>query len=145
MNNFNGMVNNTQRNSFPSYFNPVSNNNATNNIIWVQGIEGAKAWQLAPNSMVVLLDSEAEGKMYIKVTDNIGMANLRIFSYVEETVQPAQGNTTTNNSLDLSEYVKKDELSTLIKELINNEQFVSTVESATTADSTKRVITVPKK
>ena len=142
MNNFNGMVNNTQRNSFPSYFNPVSNN-ATNNIIWVQGIEGAKAWQLAPSSMAILLDSEAEGKMYIKVTDNIGMANLRIFSYVEETVQPAQGNATTNNSLDLSEYVKKDELSTLIKELINNEQFISAVESTT--DSTKRVITVPKK
>ena len=137
MNNFN-----TQRNSFPNYFNPVSSNNATNNIIWVQGIEGAKAWQLAPNSMAILLDSEIEGKMYIKVTDNIGMGSLRIFNYVEEKMQPAQGNV-TNNGLDLSQYVKKDELSTLIKELINNEQFISTAESTT--DSAKpKVITVKK-
>jgi hypothetical protein len=108
------------------YFAPTNNARATNNIIWVQGIEGAKAWQLAPNSMAILLDSESDGKMYIKVTDNIGMASLRIFNYVEEIVHPAQGNVTTNNSLDLSQYVKKDELSTLIKEIIN-EQPVSTV------------------
>ena len=29
--------------------------------------------------------------MYIKVTDNIGMGSLRVFNYVEELVQPAQG------------------------------------------------------
>ena len=39
-----------------SYFAPASNVRATNNIIWVQGIEGAKAWQLAPNSMAIFLD-----------------------------------------------------------------------------------------
>ena len=139
MNNFNGMVNNTQRNSFPSYFNPVSNN-ATNNIIWVQGIEGAKAWQLAPSSMAILLDSEAEGKMYIKVSDNVGMSKLRIFNYVEEIPST---NVPINNDLDLSQYVKKDELSNLIKELLANEQSISTV--ATSDDATaQRVITIKK-
>ena len=51
MNNFNrGM----QKNQFSSYFDPVSGiGPATNNIVWVQGIEGAKAWQLNPNSMVI--------------------------------------------------------------------------------------------
>ena len=122
-----------------SYFAPTSNVRATNNIIWVQGIEGAKAWQLAPNSMAILLDSESDGKMYIKVTDNIGMGSLRVFNYVEEIAQPAQVNT-INSSLDLSQYVKKDELSTLIKEIIN-EQSVSTVD----ADPTKPgVITIKK-
>ena len=48
MNNFNGMVSNNQRNSFPTYFN---SNASTNNIVWVQGIEGAKAWQLMPTMM----------------------------------------------------------------------------------------------
>jgi hypothetical protein len=109
-----------------SYFAPMTSIRSTNNIIWVQGIEGAKAWQLAPNSMAILLDSENDGKMYIKVTDNIGMGSLRVFNYVEELVQPAQGNVTIDSSLDLSQYVKKDELSTLIKEIIN-EQPVSTV------------------
>lgn len=121
------------------YFTPTSNVRATNNIIWVQGIEGAKAWQLAPNSMAILLDSESEGKMYIKVTDNIGMGSLRIFNYVEEVVPLAQGNVTTNN-LDLSQYVKKDELSTLIKEIIN-EQSVSTVDQGSTKSG---VITIKK-
>lgn len=124
-----------------SYFAPVNNVRATNNIIWVQGIEGAKAWQLAPNSMAILLDSESEGKMYIKVTDNIGMGSLRIFNYVEEIAHPVQENTNTN--LDLSQYVKKDELSILIKELIANEQFISTTQSTTEPDK-PRVITVKK-
>ena len=131
-----------------SYFAPTNNVRATNNIIWVQGIEGAKAWQLAPNSMAILLDSESEGKMYIKVTDNIGMGSLRVFNYVEEIVRPAQGSVTTNNSLDLSQYVKKDELSVLIKEIINNEQFVSTaaVSNEPVGDdaANQRVITIKK-
>jgi len=121
------------------YFTPTTNVRATNNIIWVQGIEGAKAWQLAPNSMAILLDSESEGKMYIKVTDNIGMGSLRIFNYVEEVVPLAQGNATINN-LDLSQYVKKDELSTLIKEIIN-EQSVSAVDQGSTKSG---VITIKK-
>jgi hypothetical protein len=90
-----------------SYFNPVSGmSTPTNNILWVNGIEGAKAWQLGPNSMAILLDSEADGKMYIKVSDNIGMSSLRIFNYVEET---SSANVTNNQDLDLSQYVKKDE------------------------------------
>ena len=115
-----------QRNQFSSYFNPANVvSTSTNNLIWVQGIEGAKAWQLNPNSMVVLLDSEAEGKMYIKVSDNIGMSTLRVFNYTE--VLPSD-NVTINQDLDLSQYVKKDELSKLIKEILN-EQSISTVKS----------------
>ena len=116
-----------------SYFAPMTSIRSTNNIIWVQGIEGAKAWQLAPNSMAILLDSENDGKMYIKVTDNIGMGSLRVFNYVEELVQPAQGNVTIDSSLDLSQYVKKDELSTLIKEIMTNEQPISTVDESKSA------------
>ena len=129
-NNFSGYP--QQRNQFSSYFNPTQGASAsTNNLIWVQGIEGAKAWQLNPNSMIVLLDSEVEGKMYIKVSDNIGMSTLRIFNYVEET--PSSAAVTTNQDLDLSAFVRKDELQTLIKELIGNEQSISTVEQESTA------------
>ena len=121
-----------QRSQFSSYFNPATSvSTPTNNIIWVQGIEGAKAWQLAPNSMAILLDSEAEGKMYIKVSDNIGMSSLRVFNYTEASVS----NATTNQDLDLSQYVKKDELSNLIKEILN-EQSISTVKSVQGGDTT---------
>lgn len=124
MNNYGNFM---PKNQFSSYFNPTQvQGTTTNNIIWVQGIEGAKAWQLNPNSMVILLDSEVEGKMYIKVSDNIGMCSLRIFDYTE-VVQPTtvDKNVTINKDLDLSEYVKKDELNTLIKEALS-EQSIST-------------------
>ena len=118
-------------------------NTSTNNIVWVQGIEGAKAWQLNPNSMVILLDSEAEGKMYIKVSDNIGMSSLRIFNYVEEMPQASSNNNVTINETDLSQFVTKDELTELVKELIKNEQSIST--TSTTAAKPNVVSTVIKK
>ena len=148
MNNFNQFQ--PQRPQYSSYFNPATGATAsTNNIFWVNGIEGAKAWQLNPNSMIILLDSEVEGKMYIKVSDNIGMSSLRIFNYVEE-MPSASTNVTINNDLDLSQYVRKDELNKLIKEIVANEQFVSTtttntnIESKTTDDKSTRVITIKK-
>ena len=139
----------------PSYFGSTYGATApTNNIIWVQGIEGAKAWQLSPNSMAILLDSEVEGKMYIKVSDNIGMSSLRIFNYVEEINPPTP--VTINQDLDLSAYVKKDELANMIKEAIENydksisgiagsgEPSVSDAKPSTTAAKTKSVTILPK-
>jgi hypothetical protein len=123
--------------------NPVSATSAaTNNIVWVQGIEGAKAWQLSPGSMVILLDSETEGKMYIKVSDNIGMCSLRIFNYVEEL--PSTNNV-TNDNLDLSQYVKKDELASLIKEVIGSEQSISGTADGADPVSAKPKVTILKK
>lgn len=139
MNNF------TPRNQFMPYFNNnptpgASAATSTNNIVWVQGLEGAKAWQLTPNSIVILLDSEVEGKMYIKVSDNIGMTSLRVFNYKEEVAPPA---VTVNQNLDLSDYVKKDELSALIKELIKpNEQSIPTTTTTTTV--VKQPVQQPK-
>ena len=134
MNNFSYIP---QKNQFSSpYFNNLANEVAasTNNIIWVQGIEGAKAWQLPPNSMVILLDSEVEGKMYIKVSDNIGMSSLRIFDYKEE-VQKTSSVETPINNIDLSQYVKKDELMGLIKEVLN-EQSISAVTKTANSGNT---------
>lgn len=34
-------------------------------INWAQGIEGAKAFRMKPNDIVIILDSENEGVMYI--------------------------------------------------------------------------------
>ena len=131
MNNFNNQFGNynSQKTQFPSYFNPTSGvSTSTNNIVWVQGIEGAKAWQLNPNSMVILLDSEVEGKMDIKVSDNIGMSNLRIFNYVEEIPVNTSTKVTEDKDLDLTQYVRKDELTELLKEILN-EQSISTAAS----------------
>lgn len=147
--NFNQMLvgnNPVQRNQFSGYFNPQPTTTPTNNIVWVQGIEGAKAWQLNPNSMIILLDSEQEGKMYIKVSDNIGLSTLRIFNYVEEVQTPSN---TSNSNVDLSQYVTKEELATLVKELARNEQSISTTAGggSTAANDLASAgkITFPKK
>lgn len=97
-------------------------------ITWVQGIEGAKAWQLAPNSNVLLMDSEMDGRFYIKTSDNIGMCSMRTFEYHEVLDEP------TKQKMDLSEYVRKDELRDLILGIKNErvvyEQSISTNEPA---------------
>ena len=94
-------------------------------IQWVQGIEGAKAYQLAPNSNIQLLDSENDGIFYIKTSDNIGMCNLRVFRYEEITNQQS-------NPTNLSEYVRKDELESMINSILGgntDEQPLSTAKS----------------
>lgn len=58
-------------------------NYTQNQINWVQGVEGAKAYQLMPGANIVLMDSENEGIFYIKSCDNIGMCNLRTFKFTE--------------------------------------------------------------
>ena len=98
-----------------------------NGIVWVQGIEGAKAYQLTPNSNAMLMDSESNNRFYIKVSDNVGMCTLRIFEYNEIT------NTTNNN---MEDYVKKSDLKNEVETLVNtmlggssNESTVSTIKS----------------
>lgn len=103
----------------------------TNGITWVQGIEGAKAYQLVPNSNAILMDSDNDGIFYIKVSDNVGMCNLRTFNYTEIT------NSTTNtpsNNVDLSNYVTRDELSQLIQSLKEESPNVKSTISGTSKE-----------
>ena len=100
-----------QQQQRPTFF-----QNQNNGINWVQGIEGAKAWQLPPNSNVVLMDNDNDGIFYIKVSDNVGMCTLRTFSYTEITSKPAE-----QPQIDLSEYVKKSELQDLIEKMLGGE------------------------
>jgi hypothetical protein len=104
---------------------PISNNfgsqqsfnNMNNGITWVQGIEGAKAYQLNPNSNVILLDSESD-RFYIKTSDNIGMCNLRVFDFTEVTNDIQNGVVKqTQQEVDLSNYVTKDELQEVLKNM----------------------------
>lgn len=92
-----------------------------NGINWVQGMEGAKAYQLTPNSNTILLDSENEGIFYIKVCDSVGMCSLRVFKYSEVTEQPKAQ----------TEYITRTELTDIInglREEIKNDTFVSAIK-----------------
>lgn len=76
---------------------------ANNGLVWVQGIEGAKAHVTAPGVPALLMDSESE-RFFIKTTDASGMPMpLRIFEYKEITDTPAK------TAPDMSGYVTRDE------------------------------------
>ena len=54
----------------------------------MQGEAGAKSYLVAPNTSVLLMDSE-ESRFFIKTTDNAGMPTLRTFEYQEVTAGAA--------------------------------------------------------
>ena len=93
-------------------------------------MEGAKAYQMTPNSIVQLMDSENDGVFYIKVSDNIGMSSLRVFHYTEVEATSKE----SVPAMDLSEYVRKDELKELISSMMKgenvNESAISTAQQS---------------
>ena len=79
--------------SYPQY------QQQNNPIIWIQGIEAAKAYQTAPNSTVVLFDSD-EQVIYIKSADMQGRPSMRILDYTirSEAPKTAQNALSGNNA-----------------------------------------------
>lgn len=76
---------------------------ANNGLVWVQGIEGAKAHATAPGVPALLMDSESE-RFFIKTVDASGMPlPLRIFEYHEVT------NDAPKQAKDMSGYVTREE------------------------------------
>lgn len=56
-------------------------------LIRVNGLEGAKAYPVSPNSTVALFDAN-EDIMYIKNADSSGFPSIRIFTFVEQVAMP---------------------------------------------------------
>lgn len=75
---------------------------------WVQGEAGAKAYLVAPNSTVVLWDSESE-VIYVKTANPNGMPSMRVFDYTERLSQQPIPNGHGKNA----EYVTRQEFEAL--------------------------------
>lgn len=98
------------------YVSPLQNNNLPlgssnqqqmqSNLNWVQGEAAARAWLVAPNNTILLMDSESK-RFYIKSADAAGMPSMRIFEYTEI------GNQTPTNPVGNVEFVSKDEFEML--------------------------------
>ena len=87
-----------------------------NGLIWIQGEQAAKSYLVAPNSTVLLMDSEAS-RFYLKSCDASGMPMLRVFEY-QETTQ--SGNKAAEpQTMDLSGYATKAELDAVRDEIHN--------------------------
>jgi len=84
----------------------------TNSIIWVQGETGAKSYPVAPNTTILLMDSESK-KFYIKSADNSGMPlPLRTFDYTE-IVKISPTNDFQEKTDKGVEYIKKEDLAAI--------------------------------
>lgn len=78
-NNYNMGMNNFYPNQFSTLTQPQM---STQNLIRVNGIDGAKAYQMSANSTVALFDTN-EDIMYVKSTDGAGFPSIRTFSFTE--------------------------------------------------------------
>lgn len=70
-----------QPNLQPTQMSPT---NQTNDIIWVQGEAGAKAYLVAPNNTITLWDSESP-TIYVKTADMNGVPSMRVLDFTERT------------------------------------------------------------
>lgn len=79
-----------------------------NNILQVMGPESAQAYQLGPDSQVILMDSN-KPIFYMKKSDSSGYSETRAFEFHE--IPLFQNNSSTNNNqlAQNSEYITKSE------------------------------------
>ena len=106
-----------------SYNNQNLNNMSTQNnlvpqeLIRVNGLQGAQTYQMAPNSTVALFDGNSD-IMYIKQTDGAGFGNIRKFSFTEilDNQQVSQQS---------NDFVSREEFENFKKEMMDyGKQFV---------------------
>lgn len=100
-----------------SQYTPTQNNG----LIWIQGEQAAKSYMVAPNSTVLLMDSEAS-RFYLKSSDASGMPTLRVFEYRETTQN-------IKEPVDLSAFATKaefmafrDEIQGILKNVAKKEE-----------------------
>ena len=84
-----------------------ANQQVNQGLLWVSGEVGAKSYLVAPNSTVLLMDSDSS-RFYLKSADNAGMPSLRIFEYKEVANAP----TTSVNAPNFDENVLHDKFVT---------------------------------
>lgn len=80
-------------------------------LLWVQGEAGAKAYLMAPDSTVLLMDSEGS-RFFLKSTDKAGLPSLRVFEYSEVSQNALQSAQSVQNNLD-DKYVTRQEYDAL--------------------------------
>lgn len=95
------------------------------NITFVNGIEGAKAYQVSPNSSVLLMDSD-NSKFYVKSTDGLGVAKLTSYCFLEEGNSPTESSSSAVAVEGVS--LKKEDVDALMNRLNELEDFKKVVE-----------------
>ncbi len=83
-----------------------------NDMIWTQGLEGAKGYLVAPNNTVVLWDTESP-TIYVKSADANGMPSMRILDFVERNGNASNAPENATNTRECKcgdKFATKDEI-----------------------------------
>lgn len=65
--------------TYPNY-NQYSNNDT--NLIFVNGLDGARGYRIRPQQTILLVDS-TQSRIYLKSTDNFGIETMKTYSITE--------------------------------------------------------------
>lgn len=104
------------------YQNQYQNQTTTqqpNSYVFVNGIEGAKAYQVNPNQTMMLLDSE-EPIVYKKTSDQFGKSSIQFFRLVS----------TTEEELRQGKIMPSEDTTALKKEVANLSDKINAIYSA---------------
>ena len=113
---------------------PQPMQNGSQGILWVQGEAGAKAYMMAPNTTILLMDSEGQ-RFYLKSTDMSGVPTLRTFKYTEVTSQPVPEEVLENKYVTRQEYDEiKGKVDGIIQSIDNLKPRNSRSKSEVSAD-----------
>jgi len=96
--------------NYPNYAGQQSNNQ----IIFVQGETGAKAYQIPINSTVLLMSSEAN-EFFIKSTDQAGFPTIKKYKFTE--VIQATGQSAQEQQVKTQNFVTREEFEALKNEI----------------------------
>ena len=99
---------------------PQAQNIQTNQYAFVNGIEGAKAFQVPVNQTMLLMDNDSP-MLYLKTSNGMGQSSLRYFKLIE--VSESDLKTSVRPQI---EFASKEDLQSLSKKLENlQKQFES--------------------
>lgn len=102
-------------NNYYQNFQPQPNNfNQQPNITFINGIEGAKVFQMSPNSSALLLDS-TNFKFYVKITDSLGVAKIFSYSFTED--KNLYGSNQTSQDTANIDQLNKEEYDSLVSKV----------------------------
>ena len=93
-------------------YQPQVQSQPSSGIIWVQGESGAKSYLTAPNSTVVLFDSESQ-TIYLKSADAAGLPSLRVLDYTIRDQKQNNGVFSTKSE----DYATRQEIDALRAEM----------------------------
>lgn len=110
-----GNLYNQQPNNYYQNFQQQSQNfSQQTNITFVNGIEGAKAFQMSPNSSALLMDSD-NSKFYVKSTDNLGVAKICSYTFIEDEISTCQKSSSQNTAESVA--LSKEEYDSLLSKI----------------------------